>query len=109
MGDSVARSYRVRIEMLEPTPLRIGMTAETNIIIRETKDALLVPTSAVDKDRVWRVIDGKLAETPVTVGVRGADRTEILSGLAADDVVVLVPEASFTAGEPVRTSVAERQ
>jgi multidrug efflux pump subunit AcrA (membrane-fusion protein) len=85
------------------------MTAETNIIIRETADALLVPTSAVDKDRTWRVIDGKLAETPVTVGVRGADRTEILGGLAADDVIVVAPETSFSGGERVRTSVADRQ
>ena len=35
MGDAVARSYRVRIELAEDTPLLIGMTAETNIIIAE--------------------------------------------------------------------------
>ncbi|MCB2082422.1 MAG: efflux RND transporter periplasmic adaptor subunit, partial [Rickettsiales bacterium] len=54
-GDAVARSYRVRIGFAEDTPLMIGMTAETNIIIRETKDALLIPSVAVSRNTVWLV------------------------------------------------------
>jgi RND family efflux transporter MFP subunit len=54
-GDPIARSYRVRVEFTGETPLQIGMTAETNIIIGEQKDALRLllklggglPTSAV--------------------------------------------------------------
>jgi RND family efflux transporter MFP subunit len=102
MGDAVARSYRVRIEMTEQTPFLIGMTAETNVIIRENDNALLVPTSAVDKTRVWRVIDGKLAETPVTIGVKGAERTEIVEGLTPEDTIAVAPDASFTPGARVR-------
>lgn len=51
-GDPIARSYRVRIHFSEPSPFKIGMTAETNIILRETENALLIPTSAVVGDRV---------------------------------------------------------
>jgi RND family efflux transporter MFP subunit len=102
MGDSVARSYRVRIEMTEHTPLLIGMTVETNVIIREDHDALLVPTTAVDNGRVWQVIDGKLTATPVKIGVKGADRTEILDGLPGDATIVVKPAASFADGERVR-------
>jgi len=33
-GDPVARSYRVRISLTADTPLMIGMTTETNIVLR---------------------------------------------------------------------------
>jgi membrane fusion protein, multidrug efflux system len=42
-GDPVARSYRVRISLPADTPLHIGMTAETNILIAEKPETMLVP------------------------------------------------------------------
>jgi len=65
-GDPTARSYRVRIGMAEDTPLMIGMTAETNIILREETDAVLAPRNAVIDDTVW-VLDEQLRLQPVTV------------------------------------------
>jgi RND family efflux transporter MFP subunit len=106
MGDAVARSYRVRIEMPEDTPLLMGMTAETNIIIRESDKALLVPTSAVENGRVWKVVDGRLAEQPVKTGVRGAERTEIVEGLSLEDRIVVAPGSSLKAGDRVREKAA---
>ena len=38
-GDPVARSYRVRIALPPDTALKIGMTAETNIITKESPNA----------------------------------------------------------------------
>lgn len=106
-GDPVARSYRVRVHFDEETPLLIGMTAETNIIIHERKDALLVPSSAVIQNKVWLVENGNLAERKVEVGARDADQVEITEGLTAEDAVVLTPEESFTAGDPVRARVVK--
>ncbi|MCB0324065.1 MAG: efflux RND transporter periplasmic adaptor subunit [Bdellovibrionales bacterium] len=97
-GDPVARSYRVRISLDEETPLMIGMTAENNIILRKTEDAMLVPSSAVLRDAVWTVIDGKLHRQEVTVGARGTERTEILSGLKMDALVVTQPVSEFEEG-----------
>jgi multidrug efflux pump subunit AcrA (membrane-fusion protein) len=88
--------------MTEQTPRLIGMTVETNVIIREDHDALLVPTTAVDNGRVWQVIDGKLTATPVKIGVKGPDRTEILDGLPGDATIAVKPAASFADGERVR-------
>jgi multidrug efflux system membrane fusion protein len=101
-GDPVARSYRVRIGFTEDVPLLIGMTAETNIIARETKDGLLVPSSAVKQNTVWLVKGGKLAKQVVEVGAKGPEQTEIMSGLAADDVVVVIPDAGFREGKHIR-------
>jgi RND family efflux transporter MFP subunit len=106
MGDAVARSYRVRVELEDETPFLIGMTAETNIVIRKDDNALLVPTSAVQKDRVWRVVDNRLVEQKVTVGARGTDKTEIRDGLADGDQVVLKPDTTFKDGQRVRAHPA---
>jgi multidrug efflux system membrane fusion protein len=101
-GDPIARSYRVRIGFTEDTPLLIGMTAETNIIAREAKDALLVPSSAVKQNTVWMIKGGKLAKQAVDVGAKGVEQTEIISGLNAEDVVAVQPDTSFREGKRVR-------
>jgi RND family efflux transporter MFP subunit len=102
MGDATARTYRVRIEFTEDAPFMIGMTAETNIIIAEHKDALLLPLAALDGDAVWRVADGRLEKVPVTVGIRGTDKAEILSGLGEKDQVAARADGGLVAGARVR-------
>ena len=104
-GDTTARSYRVRIALPADTPLMIGMTTETNIIVREAADALLVPTSAVQADKLWKIVDGRLVAQPVSVGAKGADQTEILDGIGADDVIVKNADASLTAGKRARARI----
>lgn len=102
MGDPVSRSYRVRIAFTEKTPLQIGMTAETNIILSERQNALLVPTSAISQERVWLVRDGRLVKQAVTAGARGAEKVEILSGIAEQDLVVRAPDATMQDGQNVQ-------
>jgi multidrug efflux pump subunit AcrA (membrane-fusion protein) len=46
-GDTVQRTYRLRVSIASPTELRIGMVVEVNIVVRETKDAVLVPSTAI--------------------------------------------------------------
>ncbi len=93
-GDPVARSYRVRIRLADPAPLRVGMTVDANLIVAERSNALLVPSAAVAGASVWIVRDGRLHRQPVRTGVLGAERTEILDGLDdASHVVALASEA----------------
>jgi RND family efflux transporter MFP subunit len=100
-GDPVARSYRVRIALVGTPPLKIGMTAETNIVIEQREDALLLPASAVTERRVWRVRDGRAVSSEVAVGVRGAERVEIRRGLGAGDAVIAVPPEGLAEGARV--------
>lgn len=102
-GDPIARSYRVRIGLDETTPLLIGMTAETNIIIEERSTALLVPTSAVQGDVIWLVRNSRLLKQLVTVGVRGPKSSEILQGLSEDDALLINPTAELESDTAVRT------
>lgn len=101
-GDPVARSYRVRVALNEETPLLVGMTAETNIVIRKNEHALLLPPSAVVANRVWRVSGGKLEARPVVVGANGASSVEIREGVDAADWIVAHPDASMRSGQTVR-------
>ncbi|MBY0406906.1 MAG: efflux RND transporter periplasmic adaptor subunit, partial [Rickettsiales bacterium] len=102
-GDPIARSYRVRVSLPENSPLRIGMTAETNIIISERENALLVPSTALRKDTLWQIVDGKLVKTKVQTGARAPDKTEITEGLDETATVVLNPTDSLKEGDSART------
>jgi membrane fusion protein, multidrug efflux system len=108
-GDPVARSYRVRIGFLESTPLLIGMTAETNIISRETENALLLPASAVFENQVWQVKDGTLHRKPVELGAKGTEHVEIINGISEKDVVVREAQsATLKEGEEIKPKMVEQ-
>jgi len=102
-GNSVTRSYRVRIRFAEEPPLRIGMTTEINIIIAEHPNALLIPATAVSASHVWIVRDGRLHRQPVQTGIVGESRTEMLSGLNETDAVVIHPTAVLKEGQRAQT------
>ena len=108
-GDPVSRSYRVRIGFSEETPLMIGMTAETNIIIRETPEALLLPSSAVMQGNVWLVEEDRLSKRKVSIGAKGIKETEILSGIEADDVIVLKPEDELQEGLKISPLMVQQE
>ena len=104
-GDPIARSYRVRIQLDQETPLQIGMTAETNIIVRERQDVLLVPASAVRSGEIWLVNNSHLEKRSVTVGAVGTEQIEIVSGVAQQDLIVVNPSVNLEVGAEVRTKL----
>lgn len=105
-GDPVARTYRVRISLPPDTPLMIGMTAETNIVLRQSDHALLLPAGAVRQDTVWRVEDGALSLVHVTLGAKSATQVEAISGVEDKDVIVGAPVPGLRAGQKVRPVMA---
>lgn len=101
-GDPRLKVYRVRIALPDDTKLRIGMTVEANIVVRETQDAVLVPEGAVSGGAVWVVEGERVRRQPVVTGVRGARRVEIREGLAAGERVVVDPPPRLVDGARVR-------
>jgi RND family efflux transporter MFP subunit len=91
-GDPIGRSYRVRIALPPDSLLRIGMTAEANIVSRNNPSALLVPESAFSSGTVWRLVDGRAVATPVVAGAKSGNWVEIASGLTKDDIIVVNAE-----------------
>jgi HlyD family secretion protein len=87
--------YQVIIVLDETgLPLRIGMSAAADITIDELEDVLLVPNWAIRFDRdtgatlANLVRTSTVEEVEIEIGVRGADSSQVLSGLEEGDVVV---------------------
>ena len=101
-GDPVARSYRVRVKLAEPNGVKVGMTADANLIVAERQNALLVPSTAVHDGALWLVNEGRLHRHLVRIGVSGAGHTEVIEGLAPDALVVDSPGPELREGRTVR-------
>jgi RND family efflux transporter MFP subunit len=101
-GDSTGRVFRARLHLDPATRLRPGMTVEANLVTARRSGAVLVPTAAIRDGAVWRVEDpagqARARRQPIRIGAQGADRTEVLSGLAPGTRVVLAPPAGLKDG-----------
>jgi HlyD family secretion protein len=104
-------AYRVRLSLGDgqlsdgrsaPRP-RPGMSAVAHLAVREAHDAVTAPAAAVfsvdGHDAVWLVRDGHAVQTPVTVGVQGQDRVEIVSGIGPGDRLVVRGTDQVKAGQ----------
>jgi RND family efflux transporter MFP subunit len=103
-GDSLNKIYRVWIDLPKDTPLKISMTTEVNIIVREKSNVILVPTDAVINGKVWVIENNHALSKTVKVGIKGQEKTEIEEGMAADDVVVVSASKDLKPDQRVRIS-----
>lgn len=104
-GDSVARSYRVRIGFDDvQNPFMIGMTVETNIIIQKIDNTLLIPAIALaNKNQVQVIRGNELQIVTVTAGIQNVDDIQITSGLTTSDSLVVPFDKTLKDGQKVRT------
>ena len=105
-GDPVSKNYRVRITLDPGQPLQIGMTAEVNIVVRETKDALLVPFSALRGEAVFVVDGARARRRTIKAGIVGTTKVEVLEGLKESELVVSDPPPGLKDGDFVKTRTA---
>jgi hypothetical protein len=81
-----------------------GQAFQARVQLKSADAALSVPNLAVRSDagqtsvRVW--VDGEAQSRPVTLGVRGPARSEVLEGLAPGDAVVLAEAEPATEATP---------
>lgn len=101
-GDPLNKSYRVRVSLSEDTPLMIGMTAETNIIINKIENTLLIPADAITSGSKVFVVDGnRAALREVKTGIYGNKSMQVLEGLTENDKVLLNPPPELGNGDRV--------
>ena len=95
--------YNGQFEVPNPDgELRISMTAQVYLVLGEAKDALIIPSAALDQkgpNGSYTVLvvgpDGKPAPRQVTIGLNNNATAQVLSGLKAGEKVV-VGEGSAT-------------
>ena len=103
-GDPVNKTYRVYVALPEDTPLFIGMTVEINIVIQSVEEVLLIPTAALSGSHVYVVEDGRAARRELTLGIIGAENTEVKTGLSEGETVVSPLIVEPADGNRVRVS-----
>ena len=102
-ADPTTQRYTVVLEMENPPDnMMVGMTGEMNIITGVHENALLVPTRALLVDQALIVNGGIVQRRTVNVGFRTLDFSEVLSGLADSDHIIISDQDKFHSGQPVR-------
>lgn len=104
-ADRDRKTFHVKVRLLAPPEgLRSGMSSEMNIITRERKNVVLIPTEAESGGFVWVVEDGRAMRREVEVGVRDLSKVEIVSGINEGDVVIVDGQEKLTDGSRVRVN-----
>src|SRR5437870_2903715 len=90
-----SRVLTVEADVPNDGKLKPGSFVRAEIVTNESSSAITVPTSAVVTfagiDKVLEVQNGKAVERAVTIGRRGTDWVEILSGVNVGEKVVVNP------------------
>lgn len=99
----------VRLDQ-SPSFLRDGMSVDVDILTTNVKNALVVPSGAIDKDAkgsfVFVVRKGKLTKTYVRTGTKNDTQTVVKSGLLRGDSVVAARNPLLRDGETVTVAPA---
>jgi RND family efflux transporter MFP subunit len=113
-----AATRQVRVYVIVPNRdgrLAGDLFASGNLLLERARGVVAVPPAAVRRDAsgasfVWVANGGTIARRDVTTGLadEGADRVEVLSGLAAGDVAIVGPIEGLTDGQPVALPAKER-
>jgi HlyD family secretion protein len=114
--DRVTRTMRTEIDLANPkNRLRDGMFCRVTISLDAATKGLKVPSSSVFIDRqskkpaVYVVVEGKARRRQVEVGQDDGKMVEILSGLAAADLVVQRPSGELSDNVPVEVEEAANE
>ncbi len=110
--DAAGRSVVIRAQVgNQDTALRPGMFARVRLITKDQADAMVVPEQALvpqgSDQYVFKVMDGKVVRVKVDTGQRRDSKVEVLSGLAAGDVVVTAGQLKIRDGSAVRIAGGE--
>lgn len=86
-------------------PIRVGMTANADLITAQRSDVLLVPNRAITPDRAAgkyyvTLADGEVVE--VTIGLRDSEHTQITSGLEAGEALLVETAVPIFLTNPVQ-------
>ncbi len=86
-----------------------NVNVEVRIMVRERKDAVVVPRAAVSYDKkgqryVYLFSGGKIYRRNITVGIASATNYEVLSGLKLGEKVVLPANVRLRNGMSVQTA-----
>lgn len=104
--DTKSRTLRTEIDLPNPDgKLHPGLYAYVTLTVDEHKDALTLPSTAVGRDGANAICvvvrGGKAVRLPIDIGLNDGTKTEVVSGLKEDEVVVKTYAPSMANGQSV--------
>ena len=101
------RTLLIEVDVQNPTSILLtGSYAEVHLQVPTAASTFLIPVNTLlfrtEGLRVGVVKDGKVALATITAGHDFGDQIEIVSGLKADDQVIVNPPDSIVAGQQVQ-------
>lgn len=81
--------------------LKPGMTARVILTLGSQKDVLIIPREALLDSYLFVVIDSTAERRDVEIGLVGDEYVEILSGLSANENIIIVGQERLAGGERV--------
>jgi RND family efflux transporter MFP subunit len=104
--DEATQTLRVEADLANRDgTLRPGFYVNARVIVDERPDVLTVPETALVREAgaAWCVVvaEGRAHRRGVSLGISDGTRTEVVSGLGADDVVVRVNTGSLVDDQAV--------
>ena len=99
--DRETREYKVDIALDKlPPNWTLGQRLEVYIKVSNPKNCVNIPANLVswknNQPFVLAVVDGKIIERPVKLGIRSQNKVEIVSGLQAGDKIVMQPQKNLS-------------
>ncbi len=95
-----------------PSFLRDGMSVDVDILTTDVRNAVVIPTAALNKDGkgsyVYVVRKGKLVKTYVVTGPKNDTQTVVKSGIAPRDSIVSARNPLLHDGQAVTTMPASK-
>ena len=102
--------FSVDLSALDPMLLAVGNSLTLRVPVSAEREILTVPKDALVQGRggwmVFVVAEDKAQPRPVTLGQAAGDRMEVLSGVAAGDLVVVRGNERLRPGQPVSATRA---
>ena len=94
VGGVVLYEVKIEFEVPEGLGIKVGMSAEADIVLAKRSNVLLVPDRAIEEDEEGRTIvkvmvGEQIEERPVVIGISDDFNTEIVSGLNEGETVVV--------------------
>lgn len=88
-------NYEAEVLLDEVVPgVRVGMTAEANIIVNQASNVIAIPNAYIRLDRstgqaFTNIVDDQndVVEIPISIGLRGEDFSEVIAGLSEGDII----------------------
>ncbi len=105
---STNRSLRTEVDIDNASgDLRPGMYATVDLLIERREDVAVLPSASIIQEGtdawVCCVEGGTIRRRPIVLGLRNGAEVEVVSGLSAEDVVVVAQPGALREGQAVET------